>query len=107
MKKQYKWIWYPIWLMIALFGGGGTLFSWMPRTPGMFYGGIAMLTMGFGISQWLLALAAGKPKSWLWGGVSAGAGLAVMGAVTLLCDHVLFPGKHVYASLAVTLLNFN
>ena len=107
MKKQYKWIWYPIWLLIVLFGGGGTLFSWMPRTPGMFYGGIAMLTVGVGLCQWLMALAMGKPKSWLWGLVSGIAGLAVMGAVTLLCDHVLFPGKHVYASLAVTLLNFN
>ena len=43
MKKQFKWIWYAIWGVITLVGGGGTLFSWMPRTPGMFYGGCAML----------------------------------------------------------------
>lgn len=45
MKKQFKWIWPVLWLVICLFGGGGTLFSWMPRTPAMFYGGLAMLTV--------------------------------------------------------------
>lgn len=39
MKKQCKWIWYAVWALICLVGGGGTLFSWMPRTPAMFYGG--------------------------------------------------------------------
>ena len=107
MKKQFKWLWPVLWLVIALFGGGGTLFSWMPRTPGMFYGGLAMLTVAVGVSEGLLALAMCKPKSWLRSIVGGIAGLAVMGAVTLLCDHVVFPGKHVYASLAITLLNFN
>lgn len=73
----------------------------------MFYGGIVMLTVAFGISEGLLALATGKSKCWLHGIIAAAVGLAILGAVTLLCDHVLFPGKHVYASLAVTLLNFN
>jgi len=107
MKKQFKWIWPVLWLVICLFGGGGTLFSWMPRTPAMFYGGLAMLTVACGVSEGMLAMAMGKPKSWLRGMIGGVAALSIMGAVTLLCDHVLFPGKHVYASLAVTLLNYN
>ena len=107
MKKKMKWIWPVVWLLICLFGGGGTFFSWMPRTPAMFYGGMTLLAVAVGISEGLLALATGKPKSWLRGIIGAVVALAAMGAVTLLCDHVLFPGKHVYASFAVTLLNFN
>lgn len=107
MKKQFKWIWYAIWLLICLVGGGCTLFSWMPRTPAMFYGGYAMLVVAVAIGQWLMALAKGKNKSYLWGLMGLVAGAAIIGIVTLLCDHVLFPGKHVYASLAVTLLSVN
>ena len=71
MKKQFKWIWYAIWGVITLVGGGGTLFSWMPRTPGMFYGGCAMLAVSafLGASLVMRARGAEWKKAWLRGAI--------------------------------------
>ena len=107
MKKRVNWIWYAVWGLICLAGGGATLFSWMPRTPAMFYSGIGMMTVAAGIFWLLFSLTRGREKRWLQAVLGGAVYLAVIGAVTLLCDHVLFPGKHVYASLAVVLLNCN
>ncbi|MBQ5953056.1 MAG: right-handed parallel beta-helix repeat-containing protein [Lachnospiraceae bacterium] len=105
MKNKNCPYWIIACLLLILAGGGGTLFCWMPRTPLLFYGGIALLTLAAGGGFALLARAKGKKPVWLRGLLGTVAYLAVLAAVTLLCDHVLFPGRHVYASLAVTVLN--
>ena len=95
MKKQFKWIWYAIWLLICLVGGGGTLFSWMPRTDAMFYGGCAMLVLSAVLGVWLYLLARGKTfKEALLPGVIAGAVYGGVLALTVyLCDNVIFGGS--------------
>ena len=61
MKKKFNWIWYAVWLLIVLVGGGGTLFSWMARTDQMFYPGCAMLIASAIIGPMLILLAKGRP----------------------------------------------
>ena len=104
MNKERRLLWYLYWVILVLAGGGGTLFCWMPRTPMMFGGGIAMLTISAAVS--IAILAKTKGKKWLKAGAIGGAiYLAVLAIVTLVCDNVLFPGKHMYASLAITVMN--
>ena len=108
MKKERKWIWYGIWGLLALAGGGGTLFCWMPRVPLLFAGGIAMLFLSVFGTAFLSERSRGKAgmKALRGGLILSALYLLALTGLTLLCDHVLFPGKHVYASLAVTLLTF-
>ena len=112
MKKQFKWIWYAIWGVITLVGGGGTLFSWMPRTPGMFYGGCAMLAVSAFLGTALLMRAKGVEwnKAWLRGAVVTVI-YAVFVAMTLyLCDEVLFKNsvvdyQPVHSSITVVIVD--
>lgn len=113
MKKKFSWIWYAIWLLIVLVGGGGTLFSWMPRTDNRFFGGCAMLVASAMIGTGLLLLAKGKHlrKVWL---PSVLAGLLYAGVLALtvyLCDEVIFHNaisdyQPIHSALITVLLNF-
>ena len=112
MKKQFKWIWYAIWALICLVGGGGTLFSWMPRTPGMFYGGCAMLVVSMIGGTILLLMAKGKPfkKAWLPGVIVGAVYAAVLALIVYLCDVVIFADsienyQPVHSSLIVVILS--
>ena len=112
MKKQFKWIWYAVWLLICLVGGGCTLFSWMPRTPGMFYGGCAMLILSAVFGTWMLLLAKGKEckKIWLHGVIAGAVYAAVIAIVVYVCDEVIFKDcirnyQPVHSSLIVTVLS--
>ncbi len=112
MKKQFKWIWYALWLLIAAIGGGGTLFSWMPRTDGMFYGGCAMLIVSVAVGTLLVLLARGKTfkKARLPAVIGGAVYTAVIAAVVYLCDEVIFKGcienyQPVHSSLTVVVLN--
>lgn len=105
MKKERRLLWYLYWLLLIPAGGGGTLFCWMPRTPFMFGGGIAMLTISAAITIAFWAKANGKEKAVKTGIIGGAIYLAILAAITLLCDNVLFPGKHMYASLAITIMN--
>ncbi len=112
VKKQFRWIWYAIWGLVCLVGGGGTLFSWMPRTPAMFYGGCAMLVLSVVLGVWLLLLAKGKPfqKAWLPSVIAGAAYAAVVAAIVYVCDEIVFKGciaeyQPVHSSLAVVILN--
>ena len=113
MKKKTNWIWFALWGLICLVGGGGTLFSWMPRTPGMFYGGCAMLVISAILGPVLLLLAKGKTtKKAATAGLIFGAGYAVViGLVLYLCDKVIFADsirnyQPVHSSLITVVLNF-
>ena len=113
MKKNFKWIWYAIWLLAALVGGGGTLFSWMPRTPAMFYGGCAMLILAAVLGTWLFLLTKGKKFKEIWlRGVIAGVVYAVVVALIVnLCDKVIFVDsikdyQPVHSSLITVIMNF-
>ena len=113
MKKQFKWIWYAMWLMIVMVGGGGTLFSWMPRTDSMFFGGCAMIILSAVLGTMLVLLAKGKEfkKVWL---PSLLAGIVYSGVLALivyLCDKVIFVDTMrnyppVHSSLITVVLNF-
>lgn len=112
-KKGFKWIWYAIWLIIALVGGGGTLFSWMPRTDAMFYGGCAMLIVSVLLGVTLLLVA--KEKSWkqalITGAISASVYTGVLALVVYVCDEVLFKNavadyQPVHSRLTIVVLNF-
>ena len=112
MKKQFKWIWYALWLLIALVGGGGTLFSWMPRTPGMFYGGIAMLVFSVAVGTMLVLVARGKEwkKAWLPGVIAGIVYAAIVAIVVCVCDELIFKDcvadyQPVHSSIAVVVLN--
>ena len=112
MKKQFKWIWYALWLLIALVGGGCTLFSWMPRTPGMFYGGCAMLIASAMLGIWMLLLANGKEfkKVWLPSVIAGAIYGGIMALIVYLCDVVIFADsitdyQPVHSSLIVTVLS--
>ena len=112
MKKQFKWIWYAVWLLICLVGGGCTLFSWMPRTPGMFYGGCTMLVLSAMFGTWMLLLAKGKEfkKIWLHGVIAGAVYAAVIAIVVYVCDEVIFKDcirnyQPVHSSLIVTVLS--
>ncbi|MBQ5953046.1 MAG: right-handed parallel beta-helix repeat-containing protein [Lachnospiraceae bacterium] len=113
MEKQRKWIWFAVWGIIVLVGGGGTLFSWMPRTPGMFYGGCAMLIFSAVAGMFLLRLSRGKTvkQSLISGLVFGAVYAAVMAAVVYLCDQVVFKDRiaeyqPVHSSLIIVLLDF-
>ena len=113
MKKKFNWIWYAIWLLICLVGGGGTLFSWMPRTDAMFYGGSAMLVLSAILGVWLYLLARGKRfKEALIPGLIAGAVYGGILALTVfLCDNVIFSGsvkeyQPVHSSIIAVCLSF-
>ena len=112
MKKQFKWIWYAIWALICLVGGGGALFSWMPRTPALFYGGCAMLVVSVIGGTILLLLAKGKPfkKAWLPGVIAGAVYAAVLALIVYLCDVVIFADsienyQPVHSSLIVVVLS--
>ena len=112
MKKQLKWIWYVLWLLIAAIGGGGTLFSWMPRTDGMFYGGCAILITSVTVGILLVLLARGKTfkKAWLPAVIGGAVYAAVIAAVVYLCDEVIFKDciknyQPVHSSITVVVLN--
>ena len=112
MKKQFKWIWYAIWLLVCLVGGGCTLFSWMPRTPAMFYGGSAMLVLAVTLGTALLLMAKGKPfkKAWLPGVIVGAVYAAVLALIVYLCDVVIFADsienyQPVHSSLIVVILS--
>ncbi len=113
MKKKCNWIWYAVWMLIVLVGGGGTLFSWMPRTDAMFYGGCAMLIVSAILGPMLLLLSKGKPfqKVWLpsllFGAIYSG----ILAAIVYLCDKVIFADTMrnyppVHSSLFTVCLNF-
>ena len=113
MKKQIKWIWYAIWLIIALVGGGGTLFSWMPRTDAMFYGGCAMLVAA--VFAGVTLLLAAREKAWkqalIAGAISSAVYTAVLALVVYVCDEVIFKDavadyQPVHSSLTIVVLNF-
>lgn len=112
MKKSFKWIWYALWLLIALVGGGGTLFSWMPRTPGMFYGGIAMLVVSVTLGTMLVLVARGKEwkKAWLPGVIAGVVYAAIVAIVVYVCDELIFKNcvadyQPVHSSITVVVLN--
>lgn len=112
MKKQRKWIWYALWAGIVLMGGGGTLFSWMPRTPMMFYGGCAMLVAAVAAGATLVLMARGREfrKAWLPGVISGVIYAAVVAAVVYVCDELIFKDRiadyqPVHSSLTVVVLN--
>ena len=112
MKKQFKWIWYALWLLIALVGGGGTLFSWMPRTPGMFYGGCAMLVVSVAVGTMLVLVARGKEwkKAWLPGVIAGIVYAAIVAIVVYVCDELIFKDcvadyQPVHSSITVVVLN--
>ena len=113
MKKQFKWIWYALWLIIALVGGGGTLFSWMPRTDAMFYGGCAMLIVAAITGIMLFLMTKGKKftqtilPACVGGVVYTGA----LAAVVYLCDEVIYKNainnyQPIHSSFTVVVLNF-
>ena len=113
MKKKFNWIWYAIWLLICLVGGGGTLFSWMPRTPAMFYGGCAMLTLSAVLGTWLFLMTKGKKfkEIWLHGVISGAVYAVVVALIVILCDKVIFVDsikdyQPVHSSLITVILNF-
>ena len=113
MKKKFNWIWYAVWLLIVLVGGGGTLFSWMPRTPGMFYGGCAMLAVSAIVGPMLLLLAKSKgfKKAATTGLIFGAAYAAVVALVLYLCDKVIFANsirnyQPVHSSLITVVLDF-
>lgn len=113
MKKKFNWIWYVVWLLICLVGGGGTLFSWMPRTPAMFYGGIAMLVVSVIGGTILLLMVKGKTfqKAWLPGVIAGVVYAAVVATTVYVCDEVIFKDcianyQPVHSSLIVVMLNF-
>ena len=112
MKKQFKWIWYAQWLIIALVGGGGTLFSWMPRTAMMFYGGCAMLILAVVLGVTLLMVA--REKTWkkalVTGAISGAVYGALIAAIVYVCDELLFKDmvreyEPVHSSIAVVILS--
>lgn len=112
MKKKFNWIWYAVWLLICLVGGGGTLFSWMPRTPGMFYGGCAMLIVSVLGGVILLLLSKGKrfSKTLIPAAIAGLVYTAVIAAVVYVCDELIFKGcvddyQPVHSSLIVVVLN--
>ena len=112
MKKEKKWIWYVLWLLIAAIGGGGTLFCWMPRTSAMFYGGCAILVLSVMAGILLVLLAKGKPfkKAWLPTLIGGAIYAAVIAAIVYLCDEVIFKEcianyQPVHSSLTVVVLN--
>lgn len=112
MKKPLKWIWYAIWLLICLVGGGCTLFSWMPRSAGMFYGGCAMLIMSAVLGVWLLMLAKGKTlQQGLVHALIVGAAYAITLALTVyMCDMVIFKDyienyQPIHSSFIITVLS--
>ena len=113
MKKEFKWIWYALWLIIALVGGGGTLFSWMPRTAGMFYGGCAMLIVAFILGLTLLLVT--REKSWKQafktGFIGGAVYTVILALIVFLCDNIIFVNtvtkyEPVHSSLIVVVLNF-
>ena len=112
MKKGFKWIWYAIWLVIVLVGGGGTLFSWMPRTDMMFYGGCAMLIAAVVLGVTLLLVA--KEKTWkkalVTGAISGAVYGGLIAAIVYVCDEVLFKDmvreyQPVHSSITVVILS--
>lgn len=112
MKKKCNWIWYAIWGVIALVGGGGTLFSWMPRTPGMFYGGCAMLAVSafLGTALVLRARGAAWKNACLRGAVVTAIYAVFVAATVYLCDKVIFPDsvadyQPVHSSIIVVIAN--
>ncbi len=112
MKKQIKWIWPAIWGLIVLAGGGGTLFSWMPRTPGMFYGGCTMLLLSVMAGTVLVLMARGKAfcKACLPGLLAGAVYAALVAAILYVCDEVIFKDcirnyQPVHSSLIVVILN--
>jgi len=112
MKKKFNWIWYVVWLLICLVGGGGTLFSWMPRTPAMFYGGCAMLVVAVmaGVTLVIMARGRGFKKAWLPAVISGIIYAAVVAAVVYVCDELIFKDcvadyQPVHSSLIVVVLN--
>ena len=109
MKKKTNWIWFALWGLICLVGGGGTLFSWMPRTPGMFYGGCAMLVLAVAVGTALVRMARGK-KAWPAGVIAGVVYAAVVAAIVFVCDEILFKNRitdyqPVHSSLTVVVLN--
>lgn len=113
MKKQPNCSWYGAWLLIALMGGGGTLFSWMPRTPAMFYGGCALLAVTVMLATVLLLKVRGSTfrKAWLPGVMAAAVYAAVLAGTVYICDAVIFRDairdyQPVHSSLIVVVLNF-
>ena len=109
MKKRTNWIWFALWGLICLVGGGGTLFSWMPRTPGMFWGGCAMLLLSVMAGTALVRMARGK-KPWLAGVIAGVMYAAVVAAIVFVCDEILFKNRivdyqPVHSSLTVVVLN--
>ena len=112
MKKQFKWIWYALWLIIALVGGGGTLFSWMPRTDAMFYGGCAMLIVAVILGVALILVTKGKQwkTALITGAISGAVYTGVLAAIVYLCDEVIYKNsiqdyQPVHSSLYVVILN--
>ena len=113
MKKQIKWIWYALWLIIALVGGGGTLFSWMPRTDAMFFGGCAMLIAASfaGVTLFLATCGKAWKQAVIRGVIGAAVYTVVIALIVSLCDKVIFANsvsayQPVHSSLIVVLLNF-
>ena len=109
MKKKAAWIWFALWGAICLVGGGGTLFSWMPRTPAMFYGGCAMLVISVALGTALVRMARGK-KAWPAGVIAGGVYAALLAVIVILCDEVIFKDciadyQPVHSSLIVVVLN--
>lgn len=113
MKKERKWIWYVLWIILIVVGGGGTLFGWMPRTPAMFYGGCAMLAVSVTGGAILLLMAKGKPfcKVWLPGLIAGVVYAVVVAGIVYICDEVIFKNsitdyQPVHSSLITVVLNF-
>ena len=113
MKKGFKWIWYAIWLVICLVGGGGTLFSWMPRTDAMFYGGCVMLIVAVILGVTLVLVA--REKTWkqalITGAISGAVYAGVIATIVYVCDELVFKNRivdyqPVHSSLIVVVLNF-